>query len=143
MAASNEEEKHICRYAESHEEDSPRYNENRLIPPSPEFARKVALAVLGGRTGRYRTSGHFRTRMRERAFDVFDIEYVIRHGKCSSDGFFSEQHKNHKYTFRGDIDGISFDAVFGLSSEHDLIACPVLILITGCFKTKSGKRSKT
>jgi hypothetical protein len=33
--------------------------------------------------------------------------------------------------------------VFSLSAEHDFIAAPLLTLITGCWKTKSGKRKKT
>ena len=143
MASSNEEEKHICRYAGPQEEDPLRFTGQKPLPPSPDFARKTAMAILGGRVGRYRPTSHFRERMMEREFDVFDVEYVIRNGKCVESGVFSEEHKHHKYTFRGVMDGVGFDAVFGLSSEHDLLNSPVLILITGCFKTRSGKRSKS
>ncbi len=143
MASNNEEEKHICRYAGPSQEDSPRYTELQPLPPSPDFAQTTALAVLGGRLGRYRPTLHCRNRMIERDFDVFDVEYVIRHGKCVGNGIFVEENKHHKYTFRGSVDGVEFDAVIGLSSEHDLFSSPLLILITGVFKTRTGKRSKT
>ena len=81
--------------------------------------------------------------MAERDFDVFDIEYVIRNGRCIEGGEFSEEARNRKYTFRGSIDGTDFDAVFALSVDHDFIESPLVVLITGCFKTASGKRSKT
>ncbi len=110
------------------------------VPPSPEFARTIALSILGGAIGRYRTSNHFREQMDARKFDIFDMEYVIRNGSPTGPGEYSDEHKDHKYTFRGNIDGTSFDAVFSLSALHDFIKSPVMILITGCWKTKSGKR---
>jgi hypothetical protein len=143
VATSDEEEKHICRYAGSHKEEALQYTEQHPSPPSPDFARTTALEILGGKKGSYRPTVHCRQRMAERDFDVFDIEYVIRKGKCIDGGSYSEQHKHHKYTFRGELDGVEFDAAFALSAEHDLLMSPLLILITGCFKTRSGKRTKT
>ena len=78
--------------------------------------------------------------MTERNFDVFDIEYAIRNGRCIECGEYSDEHKSHKYMFRCDIDGVEFDAVFALSAERDLIESPLMVLITGCWKTKSGRR---
>ena len=117
--------------------------ETTPVPPSPEVARAVALSVLNGSRGRYRPSNHVSRQMEERGFDVFDMEYVIRNGKCIEPGEYSEEHKDHKYTFRGNIDGTDFDAVFSLSAEHDFIKSPLMILITGCWKTQTGKRKKT
>lgn len=71
------------------------------------------------------------------------MEYVIRNGKCVEGGTFCESFRNHQYTFRGYIDGTGFDAVFALSADHDLIKSPLLILISGCFKTRSGRRGRT
>ncbi len=81
--------------------------------------------------------------MKLRGFDVFDMEYVIRNGTCIEGGLFYAEFRNHKYRFRGNIDGTNFDSVFALSADHDLIQSPLVILITGCFKTKSGRRRKT
>jgi hypothetical protein len=117
--------------------------EPKPIPPAPKFARDVALCVLHGDRGRYRTCNHFSEQMAERRFDVFDIEYVIRNGEPIGQGEYSEEHNDHKYTFRGIIDGTGFDAVFSLSAKHDFIKSPLITLITGCWKTKSGKRTRT
>jgi hypothetical protein len=103
----------------------------------------IALEVLGGRRGRYHSTIHIREQMAERDFDVFDMEYVIRNGKCIEGGEFCEEERNHKYKFRGDIDGTGFDAVFALAADSDFIQSPFVVLITGCFKTATGKRGKT
>lgn len=110
--------------------------------PSPEFARTVALNILNGSIGRYRESVHCHERIVEREFDVFDMAKVIRNGQCIGGGKYSSEHKDHTYVFRGDIEGVEFDAVFSLSAEHDFIKSPLMTLISGCFKTKSGKRSR-
>jgi len=68
------------------------------------------------------------------------MEYAVRNGRCIESGEYSDEHKDHKYVFRCDIDGIEFDAVFALSAEHDLIKSPLMILITGCWKTKTSRR---
>ena len=110
--------------------------------PSPDFARTIALGILNGSLGCYRASTHCRERIEEREFDVFDVEYVIRNGQCVGLGKYSSEHKDHTYVFRGDIDGTKFDAVFSLSAEHDFIKSPLMTLISGCWKTKSGKRGR-
>lgn len=112
-------------------------------PPSVECARLMALAILSGRIGRYQTSNHFKDQMAERGFDVFDVEYAIRNGETTEDGEYSEEHRDFKYCFRCNIDGTDFDAVFSFSALHDLDKCPLMILITGVWKTKTGKRKKT
>jgi hypothetical protein len=109
-------------------------------PPSDGFAREVALAILSGDRGTYMPTAHYRGQMAARNFDVFDMEYAIRNGSCTEGGKYSDEHKNHKYVFRCLIDGVEFDAVFALSVEHHLIDSPLMVLITGCWKTKSGKR---
>ena len=116
--------------------------EQKPVSPSPEFARSVALSVLGGTRGCYEPSCHFSDQMAERGFDVFEMEYVIRNGSPTEPGEYSEEHKDHKYTFRGNIDGTDFDAVFSISAEHDFIKSPLMRLITGCWKTQTGKRRK-
>lgn len=109
-------------------------------PPSVELARMVALSVLDDERGSYRPSIHFCLQMSERNFDVFDVQYAIRNGRCIETGEYSDEQRSHKYLFRCDIDGVEFDAVFALSAEHDLIKSPLMILITGCWKTKTGRR---
>ena len=116
--------------------------QHKHVPPSTEFARSVSLSILGGNRGRYRPSAHFQQQREDRDFDVFDIEYAVRNGKCVDEGEYSDTHKDFKYVFRCDIDGIEFDAVIALSAEHDLLNSPLLILITGCWKTKSGRRRR-
>jgi len=86
---------------------------------------------------------HFQNRANERFFSVFQVTYVIRNGDCIGEGEYCQEYRDHKYKFRGEIDGIEFDAVFGLSADHHFILSPLVILITGCWKTKTGKRSRT
>ena len=93
--------------------------------------------------GRYHPSKHFRDQMADRDFDVFDMEYAIRNGSCIEGGLYCEELRNFKYTFRGNIEGTGFDAVFALSADQDFIQSPLMVLITGCFKTASGRRSKS
>ncbi len=142
MPSNDKEIQHECTYVGSHEYNPPK-STDKTLPPSVDYAKTVALSILGGRIGAYRSGPHFKRRMVERDFDVFDVEYVIRNGQCVAGGVFCEEHNNHKYTFRGNIDGVDFDAVFALSADSDLIQSPLIVLITGCFKTASGKRSKT
>jgi hypothetical protein len=132
-----------CRYLGGCDEKSLPPLEKRPAPPTPKFAREVALSILDGARGSYRSSNHFSKQMADRGFDVFEFEYVIRNGSPVGNGEYSEEHKDHKFTFRGIIDGTEFDAVFSLSAEHDFIKSPLMILITGCWKTSSGRRTRT
>lgn len=135
-------EPHVCRYAGPDHEPAMQSVDKTPTPPSVEFARTASLQILGGNLGRYRPSVHFREQMSDRGFDVFDIEYAIRNGSCVAIGEYSALHKDFKFVFRCDIDGIPFDAVIALSAEHDLISSPLLILITGCWKNRSGRRRR-
>ena len=137
--AKNQKETHEYVYV-GPEQTAMEAAEHSPAPPSNELAKTVALSILGGHVGSYRRSEHFRQQMADRNFDVFDIEYAIRNGRCIGVGIYSVDNKNHKYLFRCDIDGVEFDAVFALSAEHDLIKSPLMILVTGCWKTKTGKR---
>lgn len=130
------------RYVGSHETTPLQPIEQTPTPPSPAFAQSLALSILGGARGRFRPSGHFVDQATEREFDVFDVEYVIRNGKCVEGGIYCEDEHDYQYTFRGCIDGVDFDAVFALSAEHDFFTSPLMILVTGCWKTKSGKRNR-
>lgn len=141
MARDEKEINHECVYLGLHQVTPLQPVEQIPVAPSVELARLVALSVLDDERGRYRPSIHFCLQMSERNFDVFDVQYAIRNGKCVESGEYSEEEKSHKYTFRCDIDGVGFDAVFALSAEHDLIKSPLLVLITGCWKTKTGRRS--
>lgn len=143
MAINDKEIQHECWYRGSHEQNNSKCFESKPVAPAAAFAQAVALGILGGRTGRYHPGQHFRNRMEERDFDVFDMEYVIRNGKCVGEGKYCEDFRNFKYTFRGNLEGTDFDAVFALSADHDYIESPLMVLITGCFKTASGKRSGT
>jgi hypothetical protein len=138
--AKDKEVNHECVYRGRHDETTMQPMEQRPAAPSAELVRTVALSVLGGDRGSYFPSDHIRSQMTERNFDVFDIEYAIRNGRCIECGEYSDEHKSHKYMFRCDIDGVEFDAVFALSAERDLIESPLMVLITGCWKTKSGRR---
>lgn len=138
----NNEVNHECIYVGEHDGRGLQPTEKRPAPPSIELARTVALGVLSGDRGCYRSSDHFSIRMTKRNFDVFDIEYAVRNGSCPEGGEYNEFHKNHKYVFCCDIDGVGFEAVFALSAEHDLIKSPLMVLITGIWKTESGERSE-
>jgi hypothetical protein len=133
----------VCVYRGKHQAMAMRPVEQEPTPPTPAFARCVALGILDGAKGGYRSRQHFRDQMAARQFDVLDMLYAIRNGQCVEGGKYSSEHKNFKYTFRGCIDGVEFDAVFALSAEHDLLTSPLMLLITGVWKTKSGKRGKT
>jgi hypothetical protein len=143
VATNDKEVQHECWYTGDHDLIPPDCIDRKPISPSPDLAREIALGILGGRRGRYHPSQHFRDQMAERDFDVFDMEYAIRNGTCVKGGEFCEEFRNHKYAFRANIDGIDFEAVFALSAVHDLIRSPLMVLITGCFKNASGKRSKS
>ena len=143
MASNDKEIQHECVYVGPREQDVRANRDIKPESPSPEFARTIALEVLGGRRGRFHSTVHINMQMAERDFDVFDMEYVIRNGKCIEAGKFCGCNRNHQYTFRGNIDGTDFDAVFALSADHDFIQSPQIVLITGCFKTKNGKRRRT
>jgi len=132
-----------CRYIGKSDEKALPMAEKSPVSPSVEVARAVALSILDGARGSYRPSNHFREQMADRIFDVFEFEYVIRNGSAIGSGEYSEEHRDHKYTFRGFIDGTEFDAVFSLAAEHDFIKAPLMILITGCWKTSSGRRTRT
>lgn len=143
MKNGRKSEPHECIYVGPEQEPAMEPIEQTPTPPSVEFARTVSLSILGGNRGRYRPSVHFRDQMTDRGFDVFDVEYAIRNGQCLiGSGQYSAVHKDFKYVFRCDIDGIPFDAVVALSAEHDLVTSPLLILITGCWKNRSGRRRR-
>jgi len=114
--------------------------EHEPQPPSAGLAKMVILSVLSGTRGAYQISDHFQERTKERDFDVLDIEYAVRNGQCIGEGKYCAEFKNHKYVFRCLDDGVEFDAVIGISVEHELLKSPLLILITGVWKTKSGLR---
>ena len=111
--------------------------------PTPEAAKEIALHILSGSRGSYLSRRHYDERAEERDFDIFDIEYAIRNGTCIRGGVYSAEHRNHEYTFRANIDGIDFDAAFALCAKHDLIESPLLLLISGVWKTKTGKKKTT
>jgi hypothetical protein len=113
-----------------------------VAPPSMELARRVAVDVLGGFRGRYHSTAHCRERMSRRHFDVFDIRYAIKNGRCVGGSEYSLKHDNHKFRFRGDVDGIEFEAVFAVSARHDYVEDPLIVLITGIWKTKTGIRKR-
>ena len=140
VADQDKEILHECTYRGSHYEIQAEGMETEPKAPSSDFARTIALAILGGRVGKYRSLAHFKKRMIEREFDVFDMEYAIRNGSCVCEGEFSEDYRSYKYTFRAAIEGCDFDAVFALLADHEFTESPTMLLITGCFKTKSGKR---
>jgi hypothetical protein len=143
MAKDAKEVEHKCVYLGSHDNTAMQPVEAVPTPPSSEFARTLALSVLGGVRGRFRRSLHFAQQVVERDFDVFDMEYAIRNGTCVEGGTYCPDNRDYKYTFRACIDGVDFDAVFAFSAEHDLFASPLLILVTGCWKTKTGKRKRS
>lgn len=142
MATSDEEIQHECWFVGTHDKSSPQYADRKPTSPNAGLVQIIALEILNGRKGKYHPTTHFREQMESREFDLFEMEYVIRNGSCVQGGEFCEEYRNHKYTFRGNIDGVDFDAVFALSADHDFIRSPLMILITGCFKTKSGRRGK-
>jgi|HubBroStandDraft_6_1064221.scaffolds.fasta_scaffold2171132_1 hypothetical protein len=142
MAKDAKEVEHKCVYLGSHDNAAMEPVEQSPTPPAIEFVRSLALSLIGGVRGRFRRSIHFAHQVIEREFDVFDMEYAIRNGDCVGGGIYCPDNRDYKYTFRACIDGVDFDAVFALSAEHDLIASPLWILVTGCWKTKTGKRTK-
>jgi hypothetical protein len=131
---------HECVYVGEHDGTALEPVEQIPVAPSADLARSVALSILGGDRGSYRPSDHLRARMSERNFDIFDVEYAVRNGRCIENGEYYVEFKSHKYVFRCDIDGVGFDAALALSAEYDLIKSPLMILITGCWKTKTGRR---
>jgi len=108
-------------------------------PLTPEMARSIALN--GWRTGRLRITEHCRRRMKERGFDVLDIEHVIKRGrpdgpavKCGA------PHENFKYCFTCSVDGARLQVAFALDPTQDYQTAPLVILITGVWKTATGTK---
>lgn len=140
---AKQESRSDFRFTGQHEDERAVPVEKTPTPPTSDFAKQVALGVLESSRGRLRTVPHCKQRMRERNFDVFDVNYVIRNGRCIEEGAYCEQYNDFKYKFNGDIDGLGLDVAFALCAEHDLLVCPILILITGCWKNKTGRRSQS
>lgn len=143
MGTNEEKIEHAFSYCGSHGSECQHQSDENPISPSAGRAQAIALSVLGGDKGRYRLTKHCCERMAEREFSVLDMEYVIRNGKCIQEGVFIPNLRQHKYTFRGNIDGTQFDAAFALSADHDLVEDPLLVLISGCYKNRTGKRKRT
>jgi hypothetical protein len=143
MVSRDDEPKYECQYIGPTEATVAKPVESEPVPPKVEVAKMVALRILTGVAGMYRPSKHARERMTERDFDIFDIQYVIRNGRCVGDGVYSREHRDFEYTFRGNIDGTDFDAAISLSAEHHFIESPLMIILSGVWKTKTGKRKKT
>jgi len=139
VARDDKESKHEMLYLGSHERPLEQVD---IAPaaPSVALARNVSLSILGGDRGSIKSLPHFLRRMRERNFNLFDVEYAIRNGECVK-AEYCPDFKNHKYKFNCLIDGVGFDAVFALSSCHDLVKAPLMYLITGCWKTESSLRT--
>lgn len=113
--------------------------EHSQTPPRPELAREIALSVLDGSRGRVHLLSHFQNRANERFFSVFQVTYVIRNGDCIGEGEYCQEYRDHKYKFRGEIDGIEFDAVFGLSADHHFILSPACDFDYGLLEDEDGK----
>jgi hypothetical protein len=140
LAQDEKDPKHECVYRGQHKESSLEPIDSAPAAIATELARSVALSVLDGERGSMRSLPHFTQRMALRDFDVFDFQYAICNGDCVESEYCSD-YRSHRFLFRCLIDGVMFDAVFALSARHDLIGAPLLYLITGCWKTESGKRS--
>jgi hypothetical protein len=79
--------------------------------------------------------------MCERGFDILDLEFVIKHGR--SDGPAEKcgvPHKNYKYCFSAVVDGERLQAAFAVDPAQDYQHAPLIILITGVWKTKTGTK---
>lgn len=142
MSKDEKELNHECVYLGSHSETAAKPLEKVPSAPSEPVAKMVALSILAGSRGSYRPSDHFNQRMVERNFNVFDVEYAIRNGNCIESGKYSAEHENHEFVYSCTIDGVDFEAVFAISAIHDLIERPLMVLMSGIWKTKSGKRLK-
>jgi hypothetical protein len=132
--------RHECVYTGPHEETSLEPLDPTPIAPSEDVVRAVALSVLCEARGSMRSLPHFKQRMKTRNFEIFDMIYVIKNGECVK-AQYCPDFKNHKFTFRGLIDGVEFDAAFALSPSHDFVKAPLLYLISGCWKTSNGARA--
>lgn len=108
-------------------------------PLSPEAARRVALSAWE-RGGRIRPTHHFRSRASQRGFTIIETEQVIRYGRCVAGVEACPEFRNYKYLFEAEIDGVRLRISFALDGTQDYQESPVLILISGVWKTKSGTR---
>jgi hypothetical protein len=109
-------------------------------PLTPETARSIALSAWHA-PGRLRISDHCKKRMRERGFDILDFEVVVKHGrpvgpaiKCGA------PHHNYKYCFSTLVDGERLEASFAVDPSQDYQQAPLVVLITGVWKTKTGTK---
>lgn len=145
MGGKNEEQQEMLLYAGplADKPSKPFDVSGQIIaPPSIGLAKEIVVAVLGGYRGRYHPSDHWRRRRVLRNFDVFDMLYVTQNGRCTEPPTYSLKHDNYKFSFCGDVDGIEFEAVFAISAKHHRIKSPLLILVTGCWKNKTGIRKR-
>lgn len=112
-------------------------------PLSPETARVVALSAWR-LPGRLRLTDHFNMRVRQRNFDIFDVEYVIRRGTPVGNAVFcrGKGRNNYKYRFWGKIDGLGLRVVFAIDATQDYHSAPLVILITAAWDTKTGSRKR-
>ena len=136
----DQKEPHECVYTGSYEgKPLDPIKNSPLEPPSEPLVRTVTLGILCGGRGCMKSLPHFKRRMKLRNFDIFDVIYVVRNGACIKVEY-CDEFEDHKFTFRGLIDGLEFDATFALSARYDLVKAPLLFLITGVWKNDSGTR---
>lgn len=119
---------------------NPNANTNPQSPLSCESARVVALSAWR-LPGRIHITEHFTMRTRGRNFSILDAEEVLRRGKPIDDPMFCpEPHNNYKYKFRAGVDGTLLEIAFAIDATQDYLKAPLVILITGVWKTRSGIR---
>lgn len=112
-------------------------------PLSPETARVVALSAWRN-PGRLRITDHFNMRVSKRNFDIFDVEYVLRHGVPLGSAIFcsGKGRNNYKYRFWCKVDGLGLRVVFAIDATQDYQSAPLVILITAAWDTKTGARKR-
>jgi hypothetical protein len=119
-----------------------------FIGPMPQYERTVTSSSLdlispenlhtivrrAWIVGRYHVTGHFKTRGRERGFDVLDTENAIQFGVLRGRPEYCPTFSNWKCRIIGPVEDRKLEIVVALDDFEDYDESPLIIPITGYWR---------
>lgn len=115
----------------------PTPSERKAISSSPKMLSEENLHLIVVRAwviGRYHVTDHFRTKGRERGFNILDAENAIRFGRLRGSPEYCPGFSNWKCRINGPADGKHLEVVVALDDFEDYDESPLIIPITGYWR---------
>lgn len=115
----------------------PTPSERKTISSSPKMLSAENLHLIIVRAwliGRYHLTDHFRTRGRQRGFDVLDAENAICSGNLRGSPEYCPDFSNWKCRILGLADSKRLEIVVALDEYEDYDESPLIIPITGYWR---------